>query len=318
MQDFKLQDKARTRKPQLVILGGGAIGSVLAAALAQKPGLESLLVGRAAHVQAINEHGLAVDGLFDSPVRLDARTAIDFPLDDTLLLVTVKAVDLEASLRSLAPWLQPTTSLVLLQNGYGIKELALRALRGTPVAPGNVFIGIVAMGVTLIGPGRVRCFGGNIRFEPAFATSPFFELFSGLPLKSEISKDIDRDLWTKLLVNAVINPLSVLLQGHNRLVAEARFDPLKGPIIEEGVNVAAAAGVRLSMDTVFVNRFITSDNITSMLQDFRRGRNTEIDFINGAIVALGKKHAIATPVNTYMVALVKALEQLQRERLASS
>ncbi len=58
--------------------------------------------------------------------------------------------------------------------------------------------------------------------------------------------------------------------------------------------MAAAEGVPLKIDAAFVNRFVTSDNITSMLQDFRRGRPTEIDFINGAIVARGEK-ASASP-----------------------
>jgi 2-dehydropantoate 2-reductase len=300
--------------PRLVILGGGAVGSVIAAALAVQPGSAPLLIGRGAHVRAIREHGLRVSGLFDAPVFPAAGEEIDFPLDDTLLIVTVKAVDLEASLRRLAPFLRPTTSLLLLQNGLGIKELALEALRGLPVPAPQVFIGIVAMGATFIGPGQVRCFGGNIRVEPAFAATPCFRLLDGLKLKVEMSRDIRRDLWTKLLVNSVINPLSVLLQGHNRLVAEARFDALKSPILAEGVIVAAAEGVELDMDAAFVNRFVTSDNITSMLQDFRRGRRSEIDFINGAIVERGKKHGIPTPVNAFVTALIKALETLGREQ----
>ena len=305
--------KGHVNKPRLVILGGGAIGSVIAAALAAQPGREPLLVGRRDHVRAIREYGLQVDGLFDHPVFPAASEAVDFGLDDTLLLVTVKAVDLESSLRRLAPFLRPTTFLLLLQNGFGIRELARETLRGQPVPPGQVFIGIVAMGATAVGPGAVRCFGGNIRVEPAFAATPHFALLQGLPFTVEPSRDIDRDLWTKLLVNAVINPLSVLLQGHNRLVAEERFDALKSPILAEGVAVAAAAGVALNVDAAFVNRFVSSDNITSMLQDFRRGRPSEIDFINGAIVTLGKKYGLSTPVNAFVVAMIKALEARRGE-----
>jgi len=300
-----MQGKANKR---VVILGGGAIGSVIAAALALKAGQETVLVGRRDHVRAIAAKGLKVDGMFEAPVSLEAREAIDFPLDETLLVVTVKAVGLEAALAAVAPFLRPTTAVLLLQNGLGIRELALEALRGTPVRGENVFTGIVAMGVTFIGPGEVRCFGGNIRVEPAFAETPAFDLLLGLKVKVEKSRDILRDLWTKLLVNAVINPLSVLLQGHNRLVAEARYDPLKTPILSEGRAVAAAEGIELEMDAAFVNRFVTSDNITSMLQDFRRGRPTEIDFINGAIAAAGRKHGIPTPVNEFVTALIHALE----------
>ena len=254
--------------------------------------MEPLLVGRRDHVRAIREHGLRVDGLLDAPVFPAASEAVDFALDDALLVVTVKAVDLDASLRRLAPYLRPTTAVLLLQNGYGIRELALEALRGLAVPAERVFIGIVAMGATMIAAGEVRCFGGNIRVEPAFAATPWFALLGGLKVRVEASRDIRRDLWTKLLVNSVINPLSVLLQGHNRLVAEARFDALKSPILAEGVAVAAAEGVEIRMDAAFVNRFVTSDNITSMLQDFRRGRPSEIDFLNGAIARLGEKHGL--------------------------
>lgn len=306
--------KGTANKPRVVILGGGAIGSVIAAALAAQPGLEPLLVGRRDHVRAIRERGLRVDGLLDAPVFLAASEEVDFALDDTLLAVTVKAVDLEASLRRLAPFLRPTTTVLLLQNGYGIRELALEALRGLAVAPERVFIGIVAMGATMIAAGEVRCFGGNIRVEPAFAATPWFALLDGLKVRVEASRDIRRDLWTKLLVNSVINPLSVLLQGHNRLVAEARFDDLKSPILDEGVAVAAAEGVAIHMDAAFINRFVTSDNITSMLQDFRRGRPSEIDFLNGAIAGLGKKHGRPAPVNAFVAALIKALEARSRER----
>lgn len=297
--------------PGPVILGGGAVGSVIAAALAAQPGARPLLIGRGEHVAAVREKGLQVNGLFAGHVRLEAREAIDFPLDDVLLIVTVKAGDLDAALRPLAPWLRPTTAVLLLQNGLGIRALALEALRASPVAAESVFIGIVAMGATFIGPGQVRCFGGNIRVEPAFAATPWFGLLGGLKLKIETSRDIDRDLWTKLLVNAVINPLSVILQGHNRLVAEERFDALKSPILSEGCAVAAAEGIALDVDADFVNRFVSSDNITSMLQDFRRGKPTEIDFINGAIARLGEKHGLPVPVNAFVTALIKALEALR-------
>jgi 2-dehydropantoate 2-reductase len=301
-----------TAKMRVVVLGGGAIGSVLAAALAARGRCEVRLVGRRAHARAIREKGLKVHGMFHSSVQLTAREDIDFSLEETLLAVTVKAGDLETALRPLVLFLRPTTTLLLLQNGWGIRELALRVL-GPAVSGKNVFVGIVAMGATFLGPGEVRSFGGGIRCEPAFAGSPFFSLFSGLPFTMEPSRDIRRDLWTKLLVNAVINPLSVILQGHNRRIAETRFDGLKTPILAEGRAVAAAEGVPLDLDAGFVNRFVTSDNLTSMLQDYRRGRPTEIDFINGAIVRLGETHGLSTPVNAFVVSLIKALEARQRD-----
>ncbi len=296
-------------KRRIVVLGAGAVGSVVAAALAAKGESEVRLVGRRAQVEAVQRRGLTVHGMFPGPVRLEASEKIDVPLDHALLVVTVKAGDLQAALRPIAPQLRPTTSLLLLQNGWGIRELALEALAASAVRGDRVFVGIVGLGATLLAPGEARCFGGNIRCDPGLADSPFFALLQGLPLRVERSRDIRRDMWTKLLINAVINPLSVLLQGHNRLVAETRFDRLKSPILSEGRAVAAAEGTPVAVDAAFVNRFVASDNISSMLQDVRRGRPTEIDFINGAIVRLGASHGVPTPVNAFVVDLVHALEE---------
>lgn len=297
----------------VVVLGGGAIGSVIAAALSRKPDHSVLMVGRKAQVEAVRARGLRVVGKGDERFDFDAREGVDAPLDATLVLLTVKTHQIAPSLSAIAPRLRRNTVLLLLENGHGIKEAALAALAGSAVSPENVHQGIVAMGVTLLEPGVARFFGGGIRFERSFLASGFGDVFDGTFLKSGASDDFRKDVWSKLLVNCVVNPLSVLIRGRNNSVSDPRLDPLKERIVREVLAVAAAEGVPLDRDVAFVNRFITSDNVTSMLADVLRGRKTEIDFLNGAIVALGRAHGVPTPANELLVLLVEANELVSGE-----
>lgn len=298
---------------QVVILGGGAVGSVLAGLLSRQPGLDVCLVGRAGHVAAIRGRGLRIRGQAEERFDLHAVEAVDFPLAGALLLVTVKAGAVWESLSALRPFLRADTVLLLLQNGLGVREQALTALEGSAVPAAHVHRGVVAAGATLLGDGLVRFFGGGLRLEPSFAASPFADVFGGSALKAVVSEDFERDLWSKLLVNCVVNPLSVLLRARNNVVADPAFDLLKGRIVAEVLAVAAAEGVPLDRDVSFVNRFVTSDNVTSMLQDVLRGRRTEIGFLNGAIVERGRKHGLPTPVNETLTLLVEAVSEVTRQ-----
>ncbi len=289
-----------------LILGGGAIGSVVAAALSERCLGRVTLVGRRAHVGAVMDPGLVLEGFRPGRWVIPATETVEHSLEDTLVVVTVKAFDLDQTLRAIRPFLCPTTALWLLQNGHGIRPLALEALQGTPLAPERIFLGIVAMGATFLAPGRVRFLGGNVRAEAALAETPWAGDLRELFIPVTFSATIEHDLWTKLLVNAVVNPLSLLLRADNRTLTDARFDALKEAILCEGRAIAAAEGCPVPVDAPFVNRFITSDNRSSMLQDFLSGRPSEIDFLNGALVRLGEKHSIGTPVNRMIADLVRA------------
>lgn len=298
---------------RVVVLGGGAVGSVVAGLLSRQPGLEVVLVGRRGHMAAIRDRGLRILGRGEERHDLRAVEAVDFPLAGTLLLLTVKAGSVRESLSALRPFLRADTVVLLLQNGLGVREQALSALEGSPVPAAQVHRGVVAAGATLLEDGVVRFFGGGLRLEPGFAASPFADVFTGTALKAVVSEDFERDLWSKVLVNCVVNPLSVLLRARNNVVADPAFDRLKGRIVAEVLAVAAAEGVPLDRDVSFVNRFVTSDNITSMLQDVLRGRRTEIGFLNGAIVERGRRHGLPTPVNETLTLLVEAVAEVSRQ-----
>jgi len=303
-----------TNKRSVVIVGAGAIGSALAMACSKRSDLNVTAVGRSEHVARINENGLKVSGINRETVAFSARTDIPVSLNDSLVILAVKAFDLETTLEQMKPALGPNTMILLVQNGYGIKELAARVVNDL-VPHGNIFTGIVGMAVTFEEPGHIQFWGGNVRLDPDFSTSGYADVFEGTPVKAKISKNIQRDTWRKLVINSVVNPLSVLLRTTNRLIADQRLDSLKRDLLDEGQAVAKAAGHDLDMDLGFFNQFIETDNYTSMYQDMAKGRKTEVDFINGGIVAEAARLGVDAPLNAWVRDLIKAVEIARQEGL---
>jgi 2-dehydropantoate 2-reductase len=93
-------------------------------------------------------------------------------------------------------------------------------------------------------------------------------------------------------------------------IADPRLDPLKTLVTAECVAVAAAEGVVLESNLLreIDDFFRSSHNLASMLQDLRRGRETEIDYLNGAVAALGTQHGIECPINRALAAIIKEME----------
>jgi 2-dehydropantoate 2-reductase len=131
---------------------------------------------------------------------------------------------------------------------------------------------------------------------------------SGLAVR--IANDFAAEVWKKLLVNCVINPLTAILQVRNNEIGGKLLAGIRHAVVREGVAVGMAEGISLKPDLVdFVDQLIPRyENRSSMLQDVIRGNRTEIDFINGMIVDLGKRHHIPTPANECLAQLVRFLE----------
>jgi len=299
-------------KRTIVIVGAGAVGSALAMAFSHRADLDVTAIGRKAHVKRIRKAGLRVSGIRDETVFFSARENLPESLSHALVIVAVKAYDLKATLETLQPALDSSSVLLLIQNGYGIREMAVKMLEGT-VPLQHIIVGIVGMGVTFQAPGQIQFWGGNVRLDPGFADTKFNDVFNDTPVAGKISKNIQRDMWRKLVVNSIVNPLSVLLQTSNRLIAGSRLDELKQSLLDEGQAVAVAAGHDLGMDVSFFNQFIENDNYTSMYQDIAKSRPTEVDFINGGIVSAAESLGVEAPLNRWICSLIHAVEIARSE-----
>ena len=306
-------------KKRIIILGGGAVGSSIAASLSNNSEIDTILIARKKHIEKINENGLELIGKVNDIFRnIKTTEKLDFELNETdFLLITVKVGQLEQSLLDVIPYINNNVKIILLQNGYGIKEKAIEVFKtaNSNIKIDNIYTGIVAMGATFDEPGIIKFWGGNIKFQSGLDDLNYIftntnKNYNGF-IETIIRKSIKKDTWMKLIINSIVNPLSVILKGKNNFIAEKRFNSLKQPLLDEGIEVALSDGIDLSYLTVEqVNKFIDTNNITSMYQDFLKKKVNEIDFINGKIIEVGKKNDIDVTNNIMIYNIVKSLEEI--------
>jgi 2-dehydropantoate 2-reductase len=294
---------------RIIVLGAGAIGSLYGAKLATEN--DVTLIGRAEHIAAINANGLRIEGLESQVVRVRAATAIETLGPNTLVLLTTKVPDSPAAAASLAPLVREDTTIISLQNGLGTEEIVRDALGGR----GVVLRGFTQFGGVFKEPGVIEFLArGYTVIEEHERSAEIARVFTAANLDCRVSPDIRRDVWYKLIVNCVVNPITAMMGCEVGGIANPELLPLKRLVINECVAVAATQGVNFETDFVreIDDFFRPSRNLTSMLQDLRRGRQTEIDYMNGAVAALGAKHGVPCPINQALTAIIKAMEAHSR------
>jgi 2-dehydropantoate 2-reductase len=291
---------------RIVVLGAGAIGTLYAAKLSAEHAV-TLLVRRQEHADAICRDGVRITGLEETTVRVQASTGLDRIDADTLVILTTKVYDTVAAVTPILGLLRPDTVILCLQNGLDSERL-VKDVVGSRC---QVLRGITEFGVILVGPGVIslRAYGPT-SIEPGSKSQELADIFAKCHLRGRVSADIRHDVWRKLVVNCVINPLTAMTGMEVGWVADERLDPLKRRIIAECLAVAARDGVVFDNDfTAMLNEtYRPSRNLSSMYQDLMKGRRTEIDHMNGAVVELGRRFGVSCPINAGLVAIIKALE----------
>jgi 2-dehydropantoate 2-reductase len=149
------------------------------------------------------------------------------------------------------------------------------------------------------------------RIEDGPRSAAIADAFTRCGLDGQVTGRIKDEMWEKLVVNCVINPINAMTRAEVGAIADERLRPLKQLIVDECRRVAARDGVDLAPD--FVDRidrqYAPSRNLSSMQQDLLKGRPTEIDFLNGAVVALGRQYGVECPVNQALTMIIKAMER---------
>ena len=298
------------------IVGPGALGSLLAAHLTES-GCETVLLDhRPERAEFINKRGLIIEyGGKDRRVKLTLSADPSSVAKADLVVVCVKAYQTEIATRHLAPFLKQDAVVLTLQNGLGNVETLIDIF-----GEKRVWGGVTAQGATWLGLGQIRHAGtgdtviasvssGNNRKELDRVASMF--TLAGLPTHTESS--VNSLIWSKLIVNVGINPLTAITRLRNgQLLEHPGTADVMEKAVTEAMAVAEALGITLlypdPLERVRQVARATAENIASMLQDIRAMRPTEIDAINGAVAAKGRELGIPTPVNDTLAGLVKTLE----------
>jgi len=299
---------------RICIVGCGAVGSLFAAHLARLDDVEVYAydVNRD-HVGAINRDGLRLSGVADFTSRLKAAAdPAEIPRCDYGIVAT-KAIHTRRAVEQTARVFDTASAVCSVQNGVGNEEIIAEyvkyVIRGTTfpaghlIAPGHV--GFDIKGDTWVGP-----------FEPTSTPMPMVTALAETLTRSGMNTialpDARGAQWTKLIFNAATNPVGALTRLHHG--AATLFPPtgeLFTALIEEGEAVARALGIKLHgdpRDMVIKGAKAPGKHKASMLQDVEAGRQTEVDFMNGAIVNWGEKTGVTTPLNRAIWQLIKGLE----------
>jgi len=296
------------RIEKVFVLGAGAIGSLYGALLSK--GKDVTLVGNKAHVEAIRGRGLQLIGEINQTFNVNADTKIREIPPHTLILLTTKAQDSAKAVNQIKRSLKRDTIILVLQNGLGNEE-KVKELVNNKV---QVLRGLTTMAAEFLEPGKIRVWKGETVIGDSETASEIASLFNSCGLETRVSKKMEGEVWKKLVLNCIVNPLTAIFHVRNNKIVSENLRWIRREVARECIEVAKAEGVNLEIETEELDRKILSyTNLSSMCQDILKKKRTEIDFLNGKIVELGRKHGIQTPVNQTLTCLVKFLEENQGE-----
>lgn len=292
---------------KIAVMGAGAVGCYYGGMLA-RAGHAVTLIGRAKHVEAVRHNGLLLDTQsFRAHVPMQASTDAGAVRGARLVLFCVKSTDTESAAAQIAPYLDPDTLILSLQNGVDNAE-RLQSLLRQRVAPAVVYVA-----TEMVGPGHVRHHGrGELVIGPAAAAGEVAALFAAADIPVQVSDNVIGALWAKLIVNCVYNALSAISQlPYGRLVQGEGVEDVMRDVVNECLAVAQGAGVTVAGDMWEAVQRIAHTmptQLSSTAQDIARGKRSEIDHLNGYVLRRGGALGIATPVNRVLHALVKLRE----------
>lgn len=294
----------------IAIIGTGALGCLFGARLVNNANV-ILLGSWSRGITAINERGIRVDdGEKSEHVHMRAYNDPQqvAPVDVALLLVKSWQTERAAALAKSV--LGGEGLAVTLQNGLGNFEKL-----SDIVGSGRAVAGVTTHGAVLKGPGHVCHAGGGptylgVRSHTRERLGKLGAVFEDSGFVTLLTDSLDEIVWSKLVVSTGINAVSALLGVQNGvLLSRPDGADLMVAAARETAAVAAASGIKIPFDPAEHVRNVaalTSSNLSSMLQDIRRGAPTEIKSINCAVARIGEQLGVSVPVNVVLCKLLSA------------
>jgi 2-dehydropantoate 2-reductase len=298
---------------RIAVIGTGGIGGPYGASLA-KAGADVTFVARGAHLAAMRENGLRIEGDRGETHIRPAQATDDIASIGTVdvILFCVKLWDVEPAAEQLRAIIGPQTAVIPLQNGIDAAERLIRILGSEAVMGGMAFVT-----GTIVAPGVIRQTGsyqrmtfGELDGRISKRGQRVRDLCEAAGFEGVLSSDIMVPVWQKFILLVPLSGLNAL----TRLpLGEWRRDPdllaLYEAALRETVAVGLAEGVRLPPDsidqTLATMRSMPAHHTTSLGNDLLRGNRLELPWFAGKVVQLARRHAIPTPVNGFIYAALK-------------
>lgn len=301
------------KKPNVVILGAGAVGLSLAGRLSEVSSVFATC--RPSHITAIRERGLLMSGIWGDRVvsGIECIEGPDTcPPDVDYVLITAKGTDTESICREYADVIR-SRPVITLQNGIGNEDI-ISNYSGVTIG------GTIITNFSFQGDGHVRVKSesgpvmvGLWKDSDSEVLNRFVTLMKKVEIPIQISSDIRSAKWGKSLLNIAVNPLCALLSVPVGSTREQNLANIITGLITETFAVMNALGITVEwhspdaylshLFTVLIPDF--AQVYPSMYYDIRDGKRTEIDLLNGYVATEGDRLKIATPYNHCIVDLIR-------------
>ena len=303
---------------KVCVLGAGSLGCAIGGTLAQAGADVTLINHNPLQVDAIHKNGLVLraNGK-DTPVRVRAATnASGLPPMD-LIIVLVKSFDTRKAMQDALSLVGGNTMVLSLQNGLGHEEVLAELVGRQRVLAGKTYVGglLVAPGVVVAGTAGKETLIGELAASGSARADAVAALFNHAGLLTTVCADIRATMWDKLLINVATGALSgVTGLPYGALYQVPEVEACALAAVAEAMAVAQASGIRLSIRDpreawLKAAAGLPHEFKASMLQSLEKGSVTEVDYINGAVVARGAALGVPTPVNATLVACIKGIER---------
>lgn len=292
------------------LLGCGALGGVLAGLLAQAGNQVSLLRTNDAAVRLpllLTWWDLQGQQHSFEPDFLQAKDAANI----RLLLVTTKAYQVQSALEPLVGVLPSATPILLLHNGMGTESWVHRAFPDNPI-----LLAVTSNGALRLGNEEFRHTGAGETWigpanEAARHWQPLAELLARALPHAGWSEEIRLRQWEKLVINAIINPLTALSGERNGSLLARQYEV--EALCEELLPLLQRHGLSGELafwrDKVLNVARLTADNFSSMHQDLDAGRDSEIDYITGFLLREAQEAQLHLPLHQQLYQAIKAKER---------
>lgn len=289
---------------KISIIGPGAMGCLYAAKLSQSGASVTLVDYKQDRAKRLNKSGITVESDSGTITQNPAVNTM-VPKKQDLIIVLTKAY-ITSQLK-----LPTGTPILTLQNGLGNIE-TLCDLAGST----NVLAGTTTEAATMLEEGKVRHTASGVTRIGSWtscSTDGITDVLDKAGLSAEITSSPGQAVWEKTVINAGINPLTALLNVPNgKLLDLPHARQLLRNLVVEAAKIASTEGYRFPYSLIEKAEEVcesTSDNISSMLQDVRAGRKTEIDAISGEILRRSELASLPVPRTRVIWQLLKSTEQ---------
>ena len=303
----------------VAVLGAGAMGCLFGGLLAEKGLKVTLIDVWKEHIDAINKNGLKMDGFGgDRFIKINATNDPKSISPVDVVIVMCKATALEQALTNAKSIVGDKTVLMSFQNGIGHE-----AIMQSIVGANKVLGGTTTQASNILGPGHIKNHAslpswiGEYEGGLSDRVKDIAETFTAHGLETIASDNVKKRKWMKLFALTAVGPLSAIFDMHHTELYVTNKESklareLGKQIILETRKVAQADGVEVSEDEcleMFL-KIVDSNqtNKSSMAFDIQYKRKSEIDFINGSVSKIGKKHGVPTPLNDMLYKIIKVKE----------